>query len=388
MSSKSPAWDKKGQIIKDPEFYPGYGKGSSSKKKVDPKKKATPPKSSPAWDMKGNIIEDPEFFPGYSKKKDPARGGSPSKSNGKSESFGKWFARKYKELGEGKTADWTDPKTGKKRSILLTHDKAKLAPKKEAKGLGSKIKGAVKAVQEKTGIGTETSPARKKIALGSKSSAPDTGINRKRGARQKSRMRKKLRADTQAKAKPKVDPYKPKAGASAKEIEAAGVAEMKRLNKERASSGKKKGGSVKKSGYAEGGPVASEKPKPRYTEKEKKDIMRKTLLSLSGAAEAQSKAKGKRTGGSSKGLRGQSKPISSGRAPGKSVGPKDRDAVIGTSLEEDAARSMSPARPVNMPGTDPFKQKQLKRPTTGLKHGGKVRGVGAAKRGFGRGRIV
>jgi hypothetical protein len=119
--------------------------------------------------------------------------------------------------------------------------------------------------------------------------------------------------------------------------------------------------------------------------------MRKTLLSLSGAAKAQSKAKGKRTGGSSKGLRGQSKPISSGLAPGafKPVGPPGfRDAVIGTSLEEDAARSMSPARPVNTPGTDPFKQKQLKRPATGLKHGGKVRGVGAAKRGFGRGRIV
>ena len=41
----------------------------------------------------------------------------------KSESFGTWFGRKHKELGEGKTARWTDPKTGKSKNILLTHEK-------------------------------------------------------------------------------------------------------------------------------------------------------------------------------------------------------------------------------------------------------------------------
>ena len=42
--------------------------------------------------------------------------------------FNKWFHKKYAEVGEGATADYTDPITGETRPILMTHGKGKSQP--------------------------------------------------------------------------------------------------------------------------------------------------------------------------------------------------------------------------------------------------------------------
>ena len=201
-----------------------------------------------------------------------------AKANGKAkETFKQAFAAARKEQGPGGKFTWN----GKK----YTTDRAEDKPKKTA-GAGSKVGDAVAAIKKAIEpVGTETSPARKKIARKYKSSAPGVGANRKRGARQKSRMRKELRdaktekkvdAKAAAKAAPKQAAVedklavKPKTGQKGKQLLGRQMAERARNSKEdkdekillggargKQAYGqrKSKGGSVKKSGYASGGKV-------------------------------------------------------------------------------------------------------------------------------------
>ena len=72
--------------------------------------------------------------------------------------FNKWFHKKYAEVGEGATADYTDPITGETRPILMTHGKGKSQPgtaKKPSKshkgGYGLNIAESKQSVPSHTG---------------------------------------------------------------------------------------------------------------------------------------------------------------------------------------------------------------------------------------------
>jgi len=191
-----------------------------------------------------------------------------AKANGKAkDTFKQAFAAARKEQGAGGKFTWN----GKK----YTTDRADDKPKEiKGNGIVSKI---TEALTPK-----KTPEAVKKTSRKYKSSAPDTGINRKRGARQKSRMRKELRANTkseeEAKAKkatpaatPAPEPaVKKRTGQQGKQLRGMQMAERARNSKEdkdekvllSGAKGKQargqrksKGGSVKKSGYASGGKV-------------------------------------------------------------------------------------------------------------------------------------
>ena len=293
-----------------------------------------------------------------------------AKANGKAkDTFKQAFAAARKEQGAGGKFTWN----GKK----YTTDRADDKPK-ETKGNGivSKI---TKALTPK-----KADPARQKIAAEHPASGPGprTSPTTKRGARPRSRMRKELRANTKseeaAKAAVKAAPKQ----AAVEDKLAAKIAPTK---KPRRSGGSGKGVIMK--------PKAEEEEKARYSPRRS----------------------GRRSGGSGKGVVLKKKGGSvkkSGYQGGGPVAPRLENKPIAKRPRSGPAKKpgSNPARPVNTPGTDPFKQslvEQLKRPIggphslpsptggssiglskTGLKHGGKVRGVGAAKRGFGRGRIV
>jgi len=289
-------------------------KGDREKRR---RKTPEPPKGPPVSPHKGKQALGAKMHAAANKPKSskstdnaasaPAKKSSPTgKPNGKGgESFGKAFARERAAQGPGGKFDWEDPKTGKTDSFHTRRADDKPTNDKPKKGnglaaVGAALKDAVKD------IGAPTPEATKKTARKYQSSAPGPAgsVGRKRGARQRSKMKSELRA---SKATPKK--ATPKKAAATKDVDAKAAA----------------------------------KAAPKQA-----------------ALDSKSGNKGKVTGMK--------------KLP---LAPDDRGRLKRAPVKEEPKKKRNPGA----------KGKQA-RGAKMYASGGKVRGVGAAKRGFGRGKTV